>query len=93
VIDDLIVYFMSEMWFRIVVNAGGYRIGEDHPKAKLTNYEVELLIGMYEEGNHSLRQLAKVFDISKSQVRNIVTGLKRAQLPERFKTVHLSVKK
>jgi len=33
--------------------------------------------------------LAKVFDISKSQVRNIVKGLKRAQLPESYKTVHL----
>ena len=63
----------------VAVNAGGYRIGEDHPNARLTNHE----------GHHSLRQLAKVFDISKSQVRNIVKGLKRAQLPESYKTVHL----
>ena len=74
----------------VAVNAGGYRIGEDHPNARLTNHEVELMIELYEEGHHSLRQLAKVFDISKSQVRNIVKGLKRAQLPESYKTVHLS---
>ena len=72
----------------VAVNAGGYRIGEDHPNARLTNHEVELMIEMFEEGHHSLRQLARVFDISKSQVRNIVKGLKRAQLPEAYKTVH-----
>jgi len=75
---------------RIVgVNAQGNRIGEDHPAAKLTDHEVELLLEMHEE-NIGYRKLAKIFEISPSQVRNICKGRKRCQTAHHWKTLHLT---
>lgn len=72
-------------------NESGKRVGEDHPNAKLTDHEVDLILEMRDEG-FSYGEIAKMFEVSKSQVRNIITGLKRCQIPVRFKTVHLSDK-
>lgn len=74
---------------KVAVNEAGYRIGEDHPNAKLTNHEVELILQMREQCM-SYMQIALKFDISKSQVRNICKGLKRCHTVVAFKSVHLS---
>lgn len=73
----------------VAVNERGYRIGEDHPNAKLTNHEVELILELREQC-WGYRQIADKFEISKSQVRNICLGIKRCQTPWRIKRVHLS---
>ena len=62
----------------VAVNELGYRIGEDHPRAVLTNGEAELLLTMHGEGLGYLT-LARKFEISKSQARNIVKGTRRCQ--------------
>ena len=72
----------------VAVNEHGQRIGEDHPGAKLTDHEVELMIEMHED-KVGYRKLAKIFEISRSQVRNICKGIKRSQTPHDWKTVHL----
>jgi DNA invertase Pin-like site-specific DNA recombinase len=41
------------------------------------------------EDNVGYRKLAKIFEISRSQVRNICKGIKRSQTPHDWKTVHL----
>jgi len=74
---------------RVAVNESGYRIGEDHPGAKLTDHEVDLILELREQC-WSYRQIADKFEVSKSQIRNICTGLKRCQIPWRIKRVHLS---
>jgi hypothetical protein len=33
------------------VNEQGHRIGEDHPRARLTNHEVELIFDLHDDGN------------------------------------------
>lgn len=73
----------------VAVNDRGYRIGEDHHNAKLTNHEVELIIEIYEPWKTSMQDIADKFDISKSQVRNIVNGVKRNQTPFDYRSVHL----
>jgi len=72
----------------VAVNEKNQPIGEDHPSAKLTDHEVDLLIEMHED-NVGYRKLSQMFEISKSQVRNICKGIKRAQTPHGWKTVHL----
>jgi len=42
--------------------------GEYHPKAKLTNHEVELMRKMREEEGCSYNFLAKIFEVSKDHV-------------------------
>jgi hypothetical protein len=59
----------------VAVNDQGRRIGESHPRAKLTNHEVDLVHELVEEGM-SYRQVAEKFEglISKAGVGHIVTG-------------------
>lgn len=71
---------------QVAVNEAGYRIGEDHPAAKLTNHEVELILELREQCM-SYGDIARKFDISKSQVRNICKGLKRCQAPWQWRRV------
>lgn len=73
----------------IAVNEQGRRVGDSHHNAKLTDHEVDLLLAMRDEGL-TYQQLADKFEISKSQARNIVKGIKRCQTPARYKAVHLS---
>lgn len=74
---------------KVAVNEAGYRIGEDHPNAKLTDHEVDLILELREQCL-SYRQIADKFEISKSQVRNICKGRKRCQSAWHWKRVHLS---
>ena len=70
------------------INDHGLTVGEDHHNAKLTNHEVDMLLELHEAG-WGYGRLAKKFDISKSQARNICTGQKRCQTGVGFRTVHL----
>ncbi|WP_369952282.1 hypothetical protein [Ralstonia syzygii] len=72
----------------VAVGESGLRIGEDHQNAKLTNAEVDLLLGLRAEG-WSYRQLASKFEISKSQARNICKGLRRCQTAVAWRVVHV----
>lgn len=71
----------------VAVNERGCRIGQDHPRAKLTNHEIELLLRLHDEEGWGYRRLAKKFEISKSQARLIVKGANRWQVAARFKVI------
>lgn len=70
----------------VAVNERGIRIGEDHPRAKLTDHEVELIRQMHESGL-SYRKIAEKFEISHGQAWFICTCRKRAQTASNWKTV------
>ena len=57
----------------------GYRLGENNPAARLTDAEVDLLLEMRETGL-SYGKLAKMFEVGKSTVRDIVKGRYRSSL-------------
>jgi len=66
----------------IATNENGYRIGQDHPNAKLTDIEVAALIrdrGPDDAPTMSLSQLAKRYGLSKSGVKGIIDGNRRGQ--------------
>lgn len=65
------------------VNERGALIGEDHPRAVLTNRDVELLLELKAEG-WTLRRLAAKFEISASHAGRVCRGDQRAQLPARW---------
>ena len=71
---------------QIAVNEKGYRIGESHPCAKLTNNEVESMLQMRDEG-FGYKRLARMFDVSSATARNIVKGRKRSQVIAGWKMV------
>ena len=64
----------------VPVNAKGYRLGEDHHRAKLSNYDVELLLNLADEG-FSQAWLAEKFEVGRRTVRDILAGRKRCQTP------------
>ena len=71
---------------RVAVSATGRRVGESHPKAMLTNHEVDLLLELRDDG-YSLSWLAAKFEIAMTTAHSIVTGRTRATLPAGYRTV------
>ena len=67
----------------VALNENGRKIGESHPRSKLTDAEVALLLDLRDEG-YSYAWLANKFDVSKSCARWICTGRNRNQRPTRL---------
>lgn len=72
----------------VMVNECGSRIGQDHPGAKLTDHEVELMRKLYEQGM-GYKRLAQRFEASIRTVRGIVQYKRRAQTCGGFKTIEV----
>lgn len=45
--------------------------GENHPKAKLTDHEVELIRQLHESGAMGYKKLARKFEAGKSTIKSI----------------------
>jgi orotate phosphoribosyltransferase-like protein len=74
----------------VAVNKFGQRIGQDHPLAKLTNKEADMMLELRDQG-YSYAWLAAKFDVSKSCARWICTGRNRSQIIERFVPVSVDI--
>ena len=70
----------------VAVNDRGFRVGQDHQNAKLTNHEVDLLLELRDEG-WSYGKLRDAFELSKSGVRKICKGMTRCQVADRYKKI------
>ena len=68
---------------RIFRNAGGMRIGQSHPRAKLMDDEVDLVHALLEAGL-SLAKVAEKMEVSKSCVAHISSGRRRGQAVARI---------
>lgn len=70
------------------VNSYGYRVGESHHRAKLSDADVELILYLREAGL-SFAEIAGKFDdgytVSKSTVRDVCSGRIRGQAPQGWK--------
>ncbi|NYT44589.1 helix-turn-helix domain-containing protein [Alcaligenaceae bacterium] len=74
----------------IAVNERGYRVGQDHQGAVLTDAEVELMREMREAGDWTYDALAEKFGVSKSAVAGICRYERRAQAATGWKEVRVS---
>lgn len=62
----------------VAINAEGRVVGEDHPRAKLTDADVELIRELHEEyEGYGYRKLAKMFDVSRWYIRDLCTYKRR----------------
>jgi len=78
------------------VSETGRRVGEDHPRATLTDSEVEL-IRQLAEGDQdnppmSHREIAKKFEISRGTVGDIVSFRRRAAYPVGWRRVRVVIR-
>ena len=71
---------------KVAIAANGRRVGESHPKAKLSDHEVDLIRTLADEGM-SYRTLAVKFEVLKSVIQKIVKCDRRAVLAVRIKRV------
>lgn len=67
----------------VAVNDRGHVVGQDHPRAVLTDHEVNLMLQLRDEG-YSLGWLARKFEVSKGCAQHICSGRFRAQLVARW---------
>lgn len=65
----------------VAVNENGVRVGESHPRVRLTDGEVELIRSMHEDSDEPLgyRRLATIFEVSKRTIRDICAYRRRAE--------------
>jgi hypothetical protein len=68
------------------IDENGLRVGEDHQRATLTDGDVELMRELHAEGIGYTR-LAKMFDVTRCHVRDIVKFRKRATAPVAWRKV------
>jgi DNA-binding NarL/FixJ family response regulator len=71
------------------INERGRRVGESHPKARLTDHEVDLLFELYEQGL-TIMEIARKFELRKSTVNDILKGRRRTEHAVRGKTVRIT---
>ncbi len=69
----------------VAVNDRGQRIGEDHPRAVLTDDEVMLMLELRAEG-FSLAWLGRKFDVHKGTAAKICRGDRRGQTPAAWRS-------
>ncbi len=70
----------------ITLNDQGYRIGEDHPNAKLTDAEVELVRQLH-GGGMIYADLAEKFEVSKWSISRICRYELRNQTASKFRKI------
>ena len=69
----------------VPVNERGKRIGEGHPRAKLTDHDVELILALLDERDKEWKKLAG-YGLSRSEIQTALrnTQLNRASIAEKF---------
>lgn len=74
----------------VAVNERGYRVGQDHQAAVLTDAEVDLIRELRELHGWTYAALAGKFEVSKSTIQDICTYRRRGQRPAGWKEVRVS---
>lgn len=77
----------------IAVDENGNPLGEAHHRAKLTDEDVEVIRDIYDEGMVGYATLAKVFEVSKGTIYDIVNFRRRVTTPAGYRTVEASARK
>lgn len=84
----------------VAVNEKGRRIGETHPRAKLSDHEVDLIRDLAEgvrdpetdkvlQRGMTYEEIAQKFEVSWQTVRSIVKCRRRGQTPADYRTVEV----
>ena len=71
----------------VAVNELGYRIGASHHNARIPDETIDQIRDMHEGQGISYDRLAVIFQLQKSCIQKICKYERRAQTPQRWKTV------
>lgn len=78
---------MGQRRVLVAVNEYGRRIGETHHNAIISDATVDLIRERHEDHRCGYVEISREFDIALTTVRKICTYERRAQTPERWKTL------
>lgn len=70
----------------VPLNERGQRIGEGHPRAVLSDHEVDLVHALHDDGM-ALAEIARKMEVSKGCVWKIVRGRRRGQIAVRWRVL------
>jgi DNA invertase Pin-like site-specific DNA recombinase len=71
----------------VAVNENGYRIGSSHHNARIPDDVVDKIRDLHEDEAIGYRRLAKMFNLTRSCVQKICNYERRAQTPDKWKTI------
>lgn len=71
----------------VAVNEQGIRVGEDHPRARYTDGEVEMVLNLRERDGFSYDKISKLMEMPKGTVRDFCKYRRRAQTAAAWKRV------
>jgi hypothetical protein len=78
---------MGQVRVLVAVNEFGRRIGETHHNALISDAMVDQIRERHEDHRRGYLEISQEFDIALTTVRKICTYERRAQTPERWKTI------
>ncbi len=78
---------MTEKRDYIRLSAAGQRVGDDHPKVKLTDKEVEQIRAIHEEVGIGYKRLARWFCAPRATIQKICTYARRNVPVAKFKPI------
>ena len=67
----------------IAYSARGWRVGEDHPRAKYTNHEISLVLDLRAQGL-AYREIAARLEMPWATVRDVCTGRIRSEPADHY---------
>lgn len=80
----------------VSINDRGDRVGEDHPRARLSDHEVALIRELADPLDGSVplshRAIAAKFEISRGTVGDIVSCRRRAVVPSGYKRIAVTAR-
>lgn len=71
----------------IGVNEKGARVGQDHPRAVLTDAQVEMVLVLHQRDGWGYRRIARVLEVSRESVRDVCKGRRRCQVAVTWRVV------
>lgn len=71
----------------IAVNEKGYRVGMSHQNARISDATVDAIRDLHEDHDIGYGTLATMFNLDRGTIAKICRYERRAQTPDRWKTV------
>ena len=79
------------MRIAIAINERGHRVGESHPKAALTDAEVDMIRRLHSQEGMSYPKIAEKFEVSEHAIGRICRYERRTEVAVRVKLIEVMI--
>jgi hypothetical protein len=82
---------ISYMIKKVPVNEYGKRIGEGHPRSRLTDEQIDRIRDLHEDHNLTYLQLGEMYSVPRTTIASICQYARRAQTPFGWKRLQVDM--